>query len=327
LTPVNHPRFEQALKSVETPLAQFALPPHLIWKDLFRYSWTEIEGCLCLFAEYADGLFMPLPPLPLTPALSPKGRGGFSDSLSPGGRGEGEGEPPTSNFECAKAAFETAFALMRERNGGRAVSRIENVPEEWGERLGAMGYRVRSKDPDYLYRTADLVALAGDNYKSQRAACNRFEREHRHALESYRDQDREACLALFRDWSAQKQASGLEETGRHMLADAEAAHREALTRHRDLGLTGHVVRVDGTIRAYTLGYARSSSVWCVLLEVADRTVHGLAEWIFRGHCREAAARGFEFVNTMDDSGLPGLARSKRAYHPLRLVSSCIVTKD
>ena len=112
-----------------------------------------------------------------------------------------------------------------------------------------------------------------------------------------------------------------------MLADSEAAHREALTHHRELGLAGYVVRVDEKVRAYTLGYERSSSVFCVLLEVADRTVHGLASFIFRECCRSAAERGYEFINTMDDSGLSSLAHSKRAYHPIRMVPSYIVTES
>ena len=111
-----------------------------------------------------------------------------------------------------------------------------------------------------------------------------------------------------------------------MLADSESAHREALTHHRELELTGYVVRVDGRIRAYTFGYERSPSVFCVLLEVADRAVPGLAAFIFRESCREAAGRGCEFINTMDDSGLPNLAHSKRAYHPVRLVPGFIVTE-
>lgn len=216
--------------------------------------------------------------------------------------------------------------MMCDRNGGSGVSRVENVPEERVPELQALGYRVKPKDPDYLYRTADLVALAGDRYKSQRAACNRFERERRHSFEPYRDSDRDACLALFREWAAQKQAAGLEEAGRHMLADSESAHREALTHHRELGLSGYVVRVEGTVRAYTFGYERSSSVFCALLEVADRTIAGLATFIFRGFAREAAGRGYELINTMDDSGLPTLAHSKRAYHPVKLVPSYVVTE-
>lgn len=286
-------RFEHALKSVETQLAHYAPAPQQVWRHVFAYSRAELEGQFCLFAEYVDGVFMPLPPLGVKPH---------------------------------REAFAQAFALMRKTNKGSAVSRIENVPEEWKAALESWGYRLKPKDPDYLYRTADLVALAGDRYKSQRAACNRFEREHRHLFEPYRDSDRDACLALFREWVAQKEAAGLEAAGRHLLADSESAHREALTHHREFGLAGYVVRVDGKVRAYTFGYERSSSVVCVLLEVADRTIAGLATFIFRGFAREAAGRGYELMNTMDDSGLASLARSKRAYHPFRLVPSYIATE-
>ncbi|HEX9742550.1 MAG TPA: phosphatidylglycerol lysyltransferase domain-containing protein [Nitrospiraceae bacterium] len=308
LTPADHSRFEQALKSVETPLAHFSLAPHLIWNDLFRYSWTEIAGCLCLFAEYGDGVFMPLPPIPCD------SRDGRDSSLA----------SPAFRARLAPA-LAACFAMMRDRNGGSAVSRVENIPEEWVEELQTLGYRVKPKDPDYLYRTADLVALAGDNYKSQRAACNRFEREQQPSFAPFQESDRDGCAQLCREWMAQKQATGEDAVARQMLADSEAAHREALAHSWELGLTGHVVRADGRVRAYTFGYERSPSVFCVLLEVADRSLPGLAAWIFRERCRLAAEQGYEFINTMDDSGLPSLAQSKRAYHPVQLVPSYIVT--
>ncbi|MGH7260485.1 MAG: phosphatidylglycerol lysyltransferase domain-containing protein [Nitrospiraceae bacterium] len=316
LTFADRDRFDRAVTSVDTPLAHYAFAPHLIWHDLFAYEWAEMGGRFCLFARYADGMFMPLPPLPedvRRQTLDVR-------------RGTGGPEPLTSNLECAKAAFEAAFALMRAHNHGSTVSRIENVPEEWKTALESWGYRVKPKDPDYLYRTADLVALSGDRYKSQRAACNRFEREQRHSFGPYQDSDRDACAQLCREWMVQKQATGEDAIAQQMLADSEAAHQEALTHTRELGLAGHVVLVDGRIRAYTFGYRRSPSVFCVLLEVADRTIPGLAPFIFREFCREAATGGAEFVNTMDDSGLPSLAHAKRTYHPIRLVPSYIVTE-
>jgi hypothetical protein len=75
------------------------------------------------------------------------------------------------------------------------------------------------------------------------------------------------------------------------------------------------------VKAYAFGYPRSSEVFCVLLEVADRSVYGLAQYLFREFCREV--KQYSFVNTMDDSGLPGLARAKRAYHPCQLISNFI----
>lgn len=67
LTVADRSLVEQALASTdwarETPLAAYAFAPHFIWRELFAYWRADIAGHLCLFAEYEDGLFMPLPPL------------------------------------------------------------------------------------------------------------------------------------------------------------------------------------------------------------------------------------------------------------------------
>jgi Fe-S-cluster containining protein len=296
LTLADRPRFEQALLPGGMPLAAQAFPSLFIWRDIFTYRWTELAGHFCLFAEYADGLFMPLPPLPLD-------------------RADQAGLP---------LALTRAMALMHERNRGSAVTRIENVPEHLKTELESLGYRLAPKEPDYVYQAAELTALAGDRFKSQRAACNRFEREHRHRYEAYEPRHREECLRLYRQWAGQQAARDLPVEARAMLEDAEAAHRQALSHHAELGLMGRVVLVDGTVRAYTFGFPLGPAVFCVLLEVTDRTVHGLAPFIFREFCREAAGRGCASINTMDDSGLPGLARSKQAYHPARLVPSYVL---
>jgi hypothetical protein len=93
--------------------------------------------------------------------------------------------------------------------------------------------------------------------------------------------------------------------------------------------------VDGRLAAYTFGYPLpislapqeggegEGSVFCILFEIADRAVKGLSQFIFREFCRELEP--YEFINTMDDSGLDGLRRAKLAYHPVRLVESFIVS--
>ena len=317
LTLADRPRFEAAMAQVETQLAHYAFAPHYVWRSLFAYSWAEVEAHVCLFAEYADGLFMPLPPLPLSREASTVRREGKEGFCLP---------PEASRLT---KALEQVFAFMRDRNGGSAVTRIENVPEALRPQLESMGYVLKPKDPDYLYRASDLVELAGDRYKSQRAAYNQFVRTQTFSYEPYRDEDREACLALYRIWMAQQEARSRDDvdpTARWMLQDAASAHAEALAHHRALGLTGRVARINGTIRAYTFGYARTASVFCCLLEVADRSVPGLAQFTFREWCREAAALGYASINTLDDSGLPRLARSKQAYRPIGLVPSYVATE-
>ena len=84
-------------------------------------------------------------------------------------------------------------------------------------------------------RATDLVALAGDRYKSHRALCNRFEREQAVIVEPYQIRDRPGCRALFRDWSKQKRAQSLEEFGRMVLADAEPAHEVLWSHASEIG--------------------------------------------------------------------------------------------
>lgn len=286
-----------------TPLATWSFPPHYIWKDLFTYSWADIDGWWCLFAEYSDGIFMPLPPVGPRSEIGSSGSSSFKDVLG------------------------QAIEFMDSRNRGSQVTRIENIPADLKEEMQQWGYILTPKDPDYLYRTADLIQLKGNPYKSQRAAYNRFVRAHRIRMTPYRIMDRDACFALFYRWVNQKEEipfprSGTnEEVARLMLRDAAGAHRVALQDYQGLGLTGRIVWVDGSVKAYTFGYPRSLEVFCVLLEVADRSVYGLAQYLFREFCREF--QQYPFVNTMDDSGLPGLAKAKRAYHPCQLVPSYI----
>jgi uncharacterized protein len=300
-------RLHQAIASTliggETPLAAWSFPPHFIWKDLLTYSWTEIDGWWCLFAEYPDGLFMPLPP------VGPRSKAGSPAAVS------------------LKDVLKQVMEFMDSRNHGSRVTRIENIPASLKEEIQQWGYLFTLKDPDYLYRTADLIHLKGNAYKSQRAAYNRFVRAHHIRLSPYHMIDRDACFALFHRWVHQKEDLSLarsspnEDLARLMLRDAANAHRVVLQQYRDLGLTGRIVWMDGSVKAYTFGYPRSPEVFCILLEVADRSVYGLAQYLFREFCREF--RQYPLVNSMDDSGLPDLARAKRAYHPCQLVPNYI----
>lgn len=297
LTLADRPMLEHALRALETPLSAYAFAAHYVWRKHFTFSWAWMADHLCVFAEYGDGIYMPLPPLSPT-------------SLGP-------------DFPLLREALEAVFALMRARNEGSAVSRIENVPREFAREIEAAGYRLTPKDGEYLYRTSDLAELAGDRYKSQRAACNRVIRDHAPCYAPYRHEDREECLELFHRWVGQQESRSLSEDARHLLQDAASAQQEALASTDAWGLVGRVVRIGGRIRAYTFGYARSSSVFCVLFEVADRTIPGLAQFLFRECCREACDRGYASINTMDDSGLEALRISKQRYRPIRVIENFI----
>ena len=290
------PRMTTALDQLglchDQPLAAYSPVYHYVWNGLLAYWWMELQGTFCLFAQSPDGWFMPLPPV---------GAGSIDASLS------------------------DAMGLLRRWNGDSPVSRVENVPSQLGPELERLGYRLTPKEPDYLYRATDLAALAGDRYKSQRALCNRFEREQSFEMDSYQVRDRQDCRALLENWSQQKQAEGLEAFGVMLLADAVSAHETIWSQASTLRVTGRVVRTHGRLCAYTFGYWLTSATFCVLLEVTDRALPGLAQYLFRETCRTAVAEGAEYINAMDDAGLSGLRASKQAYHPALLIPNFVAS--
>lgn len=298
-------RFDRAISAMspcrQSPLAHWAFAPHFIWQHCFVYRWTELNGWLCLFAEYADGLYMPLPPV---------GRWAEDHSHA---------------RESWNMTVQAVMHYMRHRNSGSSVTRIDNLPEALKPQVEEMGYRVVPKGPDYLYRTSDLAALRGDSWKSQRAACNRLVRTHRVRYEPYRREHRKDCLALLQRWVDQKvQAANTDAYASALLHDAIGAHQLVLDHAQALGLVGRVVWVDGALGGYTFGFERSPDVLCVLLEIADRATTGVAQFLFREWCREF--QRYPLINTLDDAGLDGLARSKRAYRPCQLVANYTVVE-
>jgi len=271
------------------PLAAYSFPYHFIWQGLFQYEWMELEGYGCLMASNQEGSFLALPPIGSDPCGS---------------------------------AMAKAFAFLSQRNKTSALTRIENAPESLADRCRGLGYRVTSKGPDYLYRRDDLVALRGDRYKSQRVAYNHCVKEFRPALRSYRPEDEKACLVLFRHWQQGVRHDGVSDLAVRLAADAESAHRQGIGHAAELGLVGRIGEVDGRLAAYTFGYPLNASTFCVLFEIADRQVKGLGAYVFREFCRESEP--YEFINTMDDSGLEGLRRAKLSYHPIKLLESSII---
>ena len=290
------PRMAQALERSKCPgqaaLAAGAFVYHYIWTTTLPYWWMEGDGVFFLFAHSPDGWFMPIPPLGVKP---------FEESVREG------------------------LAYLRQWNNGSLASRIENVTDGQKAQVTGRDLKWAAKSPDYLYRAESLAQLAGDSYKSQRALCNRVERISPVQLRPYDIADQAACRSLFHRWVSQKREGALDTMGRYLLEDAEAAHERIWALSDRLGLVGTVACSAGQVVGYTFGYWLAPETFAVLVEVADRSVPGLAQFLFRDTCRAARRNGAVSINAMDDADLPGLRAAKQAYHPVAMINSWIVS--
>lgn len=279
--------FDRYAQKTSWELSNYAFAPIYVWRELFQFHWAVIHDQLCVFACQDGDYFMPVMPLGTAPSIE---------------------------------AIRQSYLFMLEANRSKAIARIENVPEMSLSFFRELGFRVYRKETEYLYSTNSLIQLKGTRYKSKRGAYNSFIRNHSEiTLAPYQPKDASDCLELHARWRRERRKTSCDPLYQGMLDDAEHAHRTGLLNAAELGLEGIVVRIGGELKGYSFGYPLNNTVYCIIFEITDTRLKGIAQFLFREFCRRKAV--YPFINAMDDSGLENLKRVKQSYHPLEQIGS------
>ncbi len=292
LTLNDKPIFDRYAHRTRPQLSHYAFAPIYVWQEHFEFYWTLFSDYLCIFAKQTDDYFMPILPIPI------------------------EMENPKY-----LNVVHNAHQFMLDASRNPHIVRIENVPQEMTFRFKKNGFCVNLKETEYLYETAALAGLRGDRYKRQRHAYNAFITTHPSAkLRPYCPDDRHECLALYNRWREVRSQKSDAPLYNAMLDDSQSAHRIGVLQAEALGLVGRVVRINADIKGYTFGYPLNADTFCILFEITDLSINGLAQFIYREFCKELM-NTYRWINAMDDSGLENLKRVKRSYHPCQLILS------
>ncbi|MCG2714128.1 MAG: phosphatidylglycerol lysyltransferase domain-containing protein [Candidatus Omnitrophica bacterium] len=284
--------FNKYLALSKHVLAAFSFANIYIWKSLFDIHWVIIDHTLCVFFRDKIGCFMYLPPL------------------------AGERRPE---------ALKKAFTIMDGINKNKDISRIENIELQDLDYYRALGYIVRQKYPDYLCLRSDLAKLSGNKFKSQRASYNYFIKHQNFNARKLRVTDKTDCLNLFSLWLNERKGKSSDEIYCGMLDDNRKVISEALVNYKQLGFAGIAVMINREIKGFTFGYKLSKDTFCVLYEITDLAIKGLAQFIFRKLCEELKI--YKYINIMDDSGLENLRKVKLSYKPTALIPAYIASRD
>lgn len=281
LTLKDKPLIERYLNKSKTTISTYHFANIFIWKKLFQIFWTIINENLCIFYQDGIGVFMPLAPLGKSNALTIK--------------------------KC--------FEIMNTYNENREISRIENIPEKNLALYTRIGLKPKLKDTEYICARKSLVTLPGDSYKHKRSSYNYFVKNYNAELVEYKNSYCEECLALYRSWSHQRKATCRDSIYQQMLEDGLASFKAALGYYQKLGLSGYVVKVDAEIKGCSLGYPLNQETFCILFEVCDLQLKGIAQFVFREFCKKL--HGYTHINMMGESALESLKKVKLSYRPVK----------
>src|SRR5690606_17490887 len=146
---------------------------------------------------------------------------------------------------------------------------------------------------------------------------SRFLREHTVWTEPLVPERVPDCLELLHAWRAAADAH--DTSGDAAVASRRSwevqATEQALLFYPELDLTGMVLWADGRLVGFTLGQPLSPRQASIVIEKAERSCVGAAQYIFSEFCRQYW-HAYPECNAGDDWEIPSLAWTKESYRPL-----------
>jgi len=202
------------------------------------------------------------------------------------------------------------------------------IPEGYIERHGRESIErwftieAHEEYDDYVFNTEDLAGLKGNRYSKKRNLINQFEREYgaegRVKVEPMGPEVAEECLAFLEKWCEER--DGCDGGANTDLACEKQAAITTIENLDRMELKGILVRLDNVVSAFGISSALTRDTATLQYEKAFSGVKGLYQFLDR-ECAGRLFEGFTYINKESDMGLPGIAKSKRSYYPVKMVKA------
>lgn len=299
LYPFDHsakPYFDEACARLNVALSDYSFANNVIWLAQASGFYQIIEGCYCLFALTGNGLTMLLPPL---------------------------GEPSRQ-----ERALRICIKIMDLYNPSPAQARLDFVYQDFlkvldtdlltgSPLINGELWHMEVTNPDYIYRTQDLIELKGNSYKTKRNEINQFRRVHpNHTLVPFSRAHEADARALVNTWMQNRLRTipdGPVEEFLYNLEMERKAIQRAITLYDELKLVGLSLFIDGKLEGFTFGERLNRDVANVLIEKTNFNIQGAAQYLFREFSKVFA--DCTYINVGDDLGFENLRRVKMSYRP------------
>lgn len=166
---------------------------------------------------------------------------------------------------------------------------------------------------DYLHVKEEMAQLSGKEYHKKKNRVNYFLVRHRYQAELYESKHLEGALALLEEWGRVRLAMGPSSIRGEMEGAAEA-----LRLHKELGLSGIVLLVEGVLKGFALGERLNRDTVVCHFEKGDLFLEGLYQLLDREFSRMLFT-DCRYLNREQDLGELSLRQAKLSYRPFELV--------
>ncbi|MBC2710258.1 MAG: DUF2156 domain-containing protein [Desulfosarcina sp.] len=292
LTPPDYTTYRHYFDNQRYPLCGYSLSSIIAWTNTeYKPLGAEFEGAFIVAAEFETDKKNRHLLLPISPERE----------FTPG-----------ELAAVAKAAGYTQYWF---------------VPEDYIARFGedAVGrhFQVRphAAYDDYVYRVEDLAGLKGNRYSKKRNLINQFQRDYvdlgKVAIDPIDPDNAEECLVFLEEWCQERDCDADDQVD---LACEKQAAINTLNHLETLAVKGILMRIDGKVSAFGVSAHVTREMASLQYEKALGSIKGLYQY-FDNACAQRLFIGYTYLNKESDMGIPGLAKAKKSYHPIKMIRS------
>ncbi len=226
--------------------------------------------------------------------------------------------PPVGDWKDSSALKEV-YLLMKETAAAENFEfQLRRVPHllvsEIQQIDPGLSAKLEKNTLDYLYTSNDLINLAGRKYHSKRNHLNKFLRQYNWEYQRMTPELAQECLNLATAWFDVREPEPCSEN---------EAMAKVLENLELLGVTGGVIKIDGSIQGIAVGERLNQNTAVIHIEKANTEFDGA----YTAINHEFTARVWsemEYINREEDMGIEGLRKAKRSYYPVRMVEKYTV---
>lgn len=174
-------------------------------------------------------------------------------------------------------------------------------------------FKLNRDRSDYIYSTAELIALNGRKFHKKKNHLNKFLQTYPNfVFEILNKSNIDEVLNVWRDWFE------IQENPSSGLINENIGIIEVLKNWDALNIQGGLIRVDSKIVAFSFGEIVNQDMAVIHIEKADLRFNG-AYQIINQQLLENIFSQVQYVNREEDLGIEGLRRAKMSYNPLFLL--------
>ncbi|MEK6732428.1 MAG: phosphatidylglycerol lysyltransferase domain-containing protein [Candidatus Omnitrophota bacterium] len=172
---------------------------------------------------------------------------------------------------------------------------------------------------DYLYRTIDLISLQGRRYDGKRNLIKKFRGEYEYRFLEFNASNISRCLEFEEKWCSIKDCDSVEG-----LNNERNAIKEMVSNFSEFNLIAGAVEIKNAILALAIAERFNLNTLVMHVLKADPNMPGLYQ-VIMNEFLEKSSGAFEYVNLEQDLGIEGLRKSKKSYHPVKMINKYTIS--